>query len=146
MGSVHSAILVPRIMPSSLGAISGAHGGHWADWATASLQVLPDADPESVVNQLVGASCGAAGGPNVALKMLIFSKTYCFFHFYYQNSEKKRHGKNIKFQEVQRSTRSYRRSFFCCQPDGSRSKMYGHQCSCLCRSLQRVACRSWGAG
>ena len=27
--------------------------------------VLPDADPESVVNQLVGASCGAAGGPKL---------------------------------------------------------------------------------
>ena len=40
--------------------------GRQGDRATASsLQVLPDADPESVVNQLVGASCGAAGGPKL---------------------------------------------------------------------------------
>ncbi|CAK0889730.1 unnamed protein product [Prorocentrum cordatum] len=34
--------------------------------------VLPDADPESVVNQLVGASCGAAGQRCMALSVAVF--------------------------------------------------------------------------
>lgn len=69
--------------------------------------VLPDADPESVVNQLVGASCGAAGGPNVALKMLMFSETYCFFPSFLPKLGKKRHGKTSsskRFREAQDPT------------------------------------------
>ncbi|CAK9100288.1 unnamed protein product [Durusdinium trenchii] len=34
--------------------------------------VLPDADPESVVNQLVGASCGAAGQRCMAISVAVF--------------------------------------------------------------------------
>merc|ERR1719324_2169351 len=34
--------------------------------------ILPDADPQSVVNQLVGASCGAAGQRCMALSVAVF--------------------------------------------------------------------------